>query len=113
MDRRNYDQRLRDQLQEEYNRLSHQQTGAWVIVGVSAALFISNMLGVDEPTNRTPGGLTLAGIIGGGIWLYSVRAELARNGGGSADPPHSALSLRSLRPNAAPAWAASCIEATF
>jgi hypothetical protein len=78
-DRRNYDERLRDELQKEYSHLSNQQTGAWTLIGVSAILFISNMLGVNEPTNNTLGGITLAGVIGGGIWLYTVRSELARN----------------------------------
>jgi hypothetical protein len=78
-DRRNYDERLRDELQKEYSRLSNQRTGAWALIGVSGIIFVSNMLGVAEPTNQTLGGITLAGVIGGGIWLHTVRSELARN----------------------------------
>jgi hypothetical protein len=78
-DRRNYEERLRDELHGEYSRLSKLQTGAWVLIGVSAAIFISNMLGVDEPTNRTLGAIALGGVIGGGVWLHTLRSELTQN----------------------------------
>jgi hypothetical protein len=78
-DRSSHNERLRDELHKQYSRLSSQQTAAWGIVIVSGLLFVSNFLGADEPTNRTLGGLTLMGIAGGGIWLHTLRGELARN----------------------------------
>jgi hypothetical protein len=79
IDRRNYSERLRDELQKEYGQLSRQRTGAWALVAVSGVLFVSNYFGVNEPTNGTLGGITLAGIVGGGIWLRHLHRELDRN----------------------------------
>jgi hypothetical protein len=78
MMKRNYNDRRRDELHTEYSRLSRQKTYAWVLVVVAGFLLVSNFLGVHEPTNHTLGALCLMGLVGG-IWLHTVRGELARN----------------------------------
>jgi hypothetical protein len=84
MMKRNYNDR-RDELHTEYRRLSRQKTYAWVLVVVAGFLLVSNFLGVHEPTNHTLGALCLMGLVGGGIWLHTVRGELARNRRGSVE----------------------------
>lgn len=69
----------RDELQKQYGRLSGKKTGALALVSISATLFISNLLAVNEPTNSTLGAISLSGVIGGGIWFQQLRSELKRN----------------------------------
>jgi hypothetical protein len=79
VDRQDYNERQRDELQKEYSRLSSQKTLAWLLVAASGFFFVSNLLGIDEPMNQKLGVVSLLGLIGSGVWLHTVRSELARN----------------------------------
>ena len=72
-------ERRRDELHAEWARLSGQKPFAWMLLVVGSALFVSNYLGVNEPTNNTLGALTLMAVIAGGVWLWMLRQKLNRN----------------------------------
>lgn len=79
IDRRNYSERLRDDLHEEYKRLSGQRVGGWVCIAVLALFFVANAIGIDEPYNRKLATLTGGGMGVCGVWLYFLRGDLTRN----------------------------------
>lgn len=48
---------------------------AWVLTAVSAIYFVRNLFEADGPTNTPLGTFTLAGFIGGCVWLWEMRKE--------------------------------------
>jgi len=74
----NYFELKRDQLHAEWVKLDRQKPFAWILLVVSGVLFVSNYLGVNELTNQVLGGLTLMGVVAGGIWLWNIRKESDR-----------------------------------
>jgi hypothetical protein len=67
-----------DDRQREWSRLREQKGYAGCLAFVGGALFIANLLGVEEPTNNTLGGLTLIMLIAGCVWLWHLHQDMRR-----------------------------------
>src|SRR5262245_16035868 len=73
-----YYERRRDELGQDWERLSGQTPLAWLLLAFASAVFISNYREVEGPYNHMLGGITLMGIVGGCLWLWTIKRDQDR-----------------------------------
>lgn len=67
-----YFERCRDDLRQELSRYDSQKAYAAILATAGGVLFICNLLGLTGRPNEIIGGVTLAALIAGGIWLWKI-----------------------------------------
>lgn len=73
-----YSEEERHKLLEKWTSLHGQKPYAQSLLIVSIGAEIANALAAEDPTHSVLGGVTLAGVIVGAIWVWHLRLRIYR-----------------------------------
>ena len=75
-----YSEEQRDKIHDKWNSLHDQKPYAQSLLVISIGAEIANALAAEDPTHSVLGGVTLAGVIVGAIWVWHLRLRIYRVG---------------------------------